>query len=418
MALKRRVAVTGLGVISPLGRGLATNWAQLVEGKSGISRISRFDSSAFRTQIAGEVRNFRPDDVIPPKEIRTMDLFIQYALVAAHEALLQSGLVSERAPIPEELQSRAGSVIGCGLGGLPEIEATHKLLQERGPSRVSPFFIPKLISNLASGQVAIPYRLMGPNFCTTSACASGAHAIGESYRMICEGHADIMVTGGTEATITELCVGGFNAMRALSTRNEEPERASRPFDRDRDGFVVGEGSGIMVLEEWELAKKRGANILAELVGYAANCDAFHLTAPAENGAGAGQCMEMAIRNAEIHASDISAINAHGTSTGLGDIAETRAIKSVFKDHARKLKVTSTKSMTGHTLGAAGGIEAIYSVQCLREQKITPTINLENPDPDCDLDYVPNTTQELKHSYILSNSFGFGGTNACLIFKRV
>ncbi len=419
MSSDRRVAVTGLGVISALGRGVAANWAALLEGRSGISKITRFEASTYRSQIAGEVKNFQPEDVIPAKEVKTMDLFIQYALVAAHEAMLQSGLISSRSPISDSLQERAGSVIGCGLGGLPEIEETHKVVLNRGPGRISPFFIPKLISNLAAGQAAITYGLRGPNFATTSACASGAHAIGESYRMIKHGYADTMLTGGTEAVITTLCIGGFCAMRALSTRNDEPTKASRPFDKDRDGFVCGEGAGILVLEEWEQAKRRGAKILAELVGYSANCDAFHLTAPAEGGAGAATAMKWALQDAGLKGPEMGVINAHGTSTGLGDIAETKAIKSVFGESvARKLKVVSTKSMTGHTLGAAGGIEAVYSVLGLQHQRVPPTINLDQPDPECDLDYVPNRAQDLSHEYALSNSFGFGGTNACLIFRKI
>lgn len=414
---ERRVAVTGVSVVSALGTGREVNWGALKEGRSGIARITHFDCSNFKSQIAGEVKNFDPLSVIPAKDLRTMDLFIQYALVAANEAILQSGLVTERGPIAEALQDRAGAVIGCGLGGLPEIEATAKVLAERGPSRISPFFIPKLISNLAAGQAAIVYGLKGANICTTSACSSGAHAIGESYRMIKHGYADIMMTGGTESTITPLGIGGFDAMRALSTRNDAPEKASRPFDKGRDGFVCGEGSGILILEEWEMAKKRGAKILAEVVGYAANCDAYHLTAPSEGGAGAGRAMELAIKDAGLSPEKILAINAHGTSTGLGDVAETKAIKRVFGDHAKKIKISATKSMTGHTLGAAGGIEAVFAVLALQHQFVPPTINLEDPDPECDLDYVPNRGQEWAHEYALSNSFGFGGTNATLVLRR-
>ena len=416
MQQERRVAVTGVSTVSALGNSLALNWSALMEGRSGIGPITHFDSTQFKSKIAGEVRQLNAEAVIPAKELRMMDLFIQYALVASHEAMLQSGLVTSRVPIAENLQERAGSVIGCGLGGLPEIEAAGKILAARGPGRISPFFIPKLISNLAPGHAAIAYGLKGPNFATTSACSSGAHAIGEAYRMIKLGLVDVMLTGGTESTISPLAIGGFDAMKALSTRNEEPTRASRPFDKDRDGFVCGEGAGILVLEEWEMAKKRGAKILAELVGYAANCDAFHVTAPAEGGAGAAACMKLALKDAKLNGSEITAINAHGTSTPLGDIAETQAIKSVFKDHAKKIKVTSTKSMTGHCLGAAGGIEAVYTVLGLQHQKITPTINLENQDPECDLD-VPKQAQDFKHEYALSNSFGFGGTNGCLIFRK-
>ena len=416
---ERRVAVTGISAVSGLGVGREVNWAALKEGRSGIGPITHFDCSQFKTQIAGEVRNFDPTTVVPAKDVRAMDLFIQYAIVACHDAMLQSGLVNSRSPISEDLQERAGSVIGCGLGGLPEIEATSKILAERGPSRISPFFIPKLISNLASGQAAITYGLKNANFCTTSACSSGAHAIGESYRMIKHGYADIMLTGGTESTISPLAMGGFDAMRALSaTHNHEPTKASRPFDKGRDGFVCGEGAGVMVLEEWETAKKRGAHILAEVVGYAANCDAYHITAPSEGGIGAAKAMELAIKDAKINATDITAVNAHGTSTPLGDLAETLALKRVFKDHAKKLKISATKSMTGHCLGAAGGIEAVYSVLALQHQILPPTINLTDPDPECDLDYVPNRAQEFKHEYTISNSFGFGGTNASLILRKV
>lgn len=415
--MNRRVAVTGISVVSSLGTGTKSNWSALCEGRSGIAPIQHFDPAQFKSRIAGEVRNFKPEEVISPKELRMMDFFIQYALVASHEAMLQSGLTNARTPIAEEFQERAGCIMGCGLGGLPEIEATGKILAERGPSRISPFFITKLISNLAPGHAAIAYGLRSSNFATTSACSSGAHAIGESYRMIKHGYADIMLTGGTESTISPLAIGGFDSMRALSTRNDEPTKASRPFDKDRDGFVCGEGAGILVLEEWEFAKKRGANILAEVVGYAANCDAFHVTAPSEGGIGAAKCMIQTVKDAGLNGPEITVVNAHGTSTPLGDIAETQALKTAFKDHAKKLKVTSTKSMTGHCLGAAGGIEAVFTVLALMNQKVPPTINLENPDPACDLDYVPNHMQDFKHEYGLSNSFGFGGTNASLIFKR-
>ncbi|MDB5038247.1 MAG: fabF-2 [Bacteriovoracaceae bacterium] len=419
--MSRRVAVTGISVVSALGAGRDRNWSLLIEGKSGIGPITHFNPEAFKCKIAGEVRDFKPETVVTPKELRLMDFFIQYAAFACHEAMLQSGLVS--APIfgadqiKSEWQERAGSIIGCGLGGLPEIEATSKILSARGPSRISPFFITRLISNLAAGHAAIAYGLKNANFATTSACSSGAHAIGESYRMIKHDYADIMLAGGTESTITELGIGGFDAMRALSTRNDEPQKASRPFDKDRNGFVCGEGAGILVLEEWDHAIKRGAKPLAEVVGYAANCDAYHVTAPSENGAGAGRAMVTALKDAKLNPSDILAINCHGTSTSLGDIAETKAIKLAFKDHAKKIKISATKSMTGHCLGAAGGIEAVFTVLALQNQKVPPTINLDQPDPECDLDYVPKAAQDLKHDYALSNSFGFGGTNACLIFRK-
>lgn len=415
--MNRRVAITGVSLVSSLGVGREQNWAAVKEGRSGIQRISHFDCTAFKCHIAGEVRNFDPATVIPPKELRTMDLFIQYALVATNEAMMQSGLITTRGPIAEAFQERAGAIIGCGLGGLPEIETTSKIVFERGPSRISPFFIPKLISNLAAGQAAITYGLKNANYCTTSACSSGAHAIGEAFRMIRHGYADIMLAGGTESTITPLGIGGFDAMRALSTRNDAPEKASRPFDKDRDGFVSGEGSGILVLEDYEFAQKRGATILAEVVGYGATCDAYHLTAPSEGGVGAARAMAMALKDANLNPTDVLAINAHGTSTQLGDIAETMAIKLVFKDHAKKIKISATKSMHGHCLGAAGGIEAGLTVLALRDQIVPPTINLDNPDPQCDLDYVPHRAQECRHQVALSNSFGFGGTNVTLAFRR-
>lgn len=419
--MSRRVAITGVSVVSAIGIGRDRNWHSLLEGRSGIARTTRFNPENFKSKISGEVKDFKPETVIPPKDLRVMDLFIQYSCFAAHEAMLHAGLVSNPTfgaeQIKEEFQEGAGTIIGCGLGGLPEIESTYKVLAARGPSRISPFFIAKLIANLAPGHAGIAYGLRNSNFTTTSACSSGAHAIGESYRMIKNGYADIMLTGGTEGTISELCIGGFDSMRALSTANEFPEKASRPFDKGRDGFVCGEGAGILVLEEWDHAIQRGVKPLAEVVGYAANCDAYHITAPSENGTGAGKAMKAALRDAKLNPDQISAINAHGTSTPLGDVAETKAIKFAFGDHAKKLKVSGTKSMTGHCLGAAGGIEAVFTVLSLQNQKVPPTINLENPDPECDLDYVPNAAQDLKHEYALSNSFGFGGTNACLIFRR-
>jgi len=414
---KRRVAVTGISAISAVGIGAEANWKALVEGRSGAAPITRFPRESYRTQFACEVKGFRPEDFIDPKDMRGMALFIQYAMAASREALEMSGLLTADRKVPEQIADRVVSIIGCGLGGLPEIEETEIALLDKGAKRVSPFFIPKVIANMSAGQVAIHFGLRGPSFVTTSACSSGAHGIGEAFRMIRDGYADYAVTGGAEATVSPLCIAGFGAMRALSTRNEDPGRASRPFDKDRDGFVVGEGAGILVLEEWEKAKTRGAPILAELVGYGANCDAHHMTAPIEDGSGAARVMKLAIEDAKISPEKIGAINAHGTSTGLGDVAETKAIKLAFKEHARKIKVTSTKSMVGHTLGAAGGVEAVYTLQSLQKQVVLPTINLETPDPECDLDYVPNTAQDFAHEYALSNSFGFGGTNACLIFRR-
>lgn len=409
----RRVGITGFSVVSSLGVGADANWEGLIAGRSGVDRITRFNPEGFKTQIAAEVKNFKVEDFVPGKEVRTMDFFIQYAMAAGQMAIENAGLTQ----LTEEQKERAAVIIGCGLGGLNEIEEGKVTLLEKGPSRLSPFFIPKLISNLAAGHLAIRYGFQGANYATTSACSSGAHAIGEAFRTIKHGYADFAVAGGTESTISALCMGGFNAMKALSTRNEEPQRASRPFDRDRDGFVCGEGAGILILEDLETAKKRGAKIYGEVVGYGANCDAYHMTAPAPEGRGAVRAMRLALEEAGVSAEKVGAINAHGTSTGLGDIAETKAIKQVFGEHAYKLKVSSTKSMVGHTLGAAGGIEAVYTLQALIHQVVPPTINLDNPDPECDLDYVPHKAQEWKHTYALSNSFGFGGTNASLLLKR-
>jgi 3-oxoacyl-[acyl-carrier-protein] synthase II len=407
-----------MSAISSVGIGTQENLEALKAGRSGIAPITRFNAEGFKTSFAGEVKGFNPDIYMDPKDVKTMDVFIHYTLAAAHEAIAQSGLSTNRSRFSEALGERSGSIIGSGMGGLPDIEATKETIVNRGPTRVSPFFIPKTISNLAAGQVAIQYGLYGASFATTSACSSGAHAIGEAYRMIKHGYLDVAVSGGAESTICPLAIAGFNALRALSTRNDAPQKASRPFDKDRDGFVVGEGAGVLVLEEMESAKRRGAPILAELVGYAANCDAHHITAPAPEGRGAARAMMMALADAKLNGPEIGAINAHGTSTGLGDIAETQAVKSVFKDHAKQLKMTSTKSMIGHTLGAAGGIEAVYSILGLMHQIAFPTINLDQADPECDLDYVPNTAQDFKHEYALSNSFGFGGTNASLIFRRL
>ncbi len=415
--MDRRVVVTGISAISSVGIGAEENFKALKEGRSGIAPITKFNAEGFKTTFAGEIKNFNPENYIDAKDVKTMDSFTHYAMAAAQEALFQSGLVSSRTRLPESIGATAGAIVGSGMGGLPEIEATKEVITSRGPSRVSPFFIPRAISNLAAGHIAITYGLEGSNFAITSACSSGAHGIGEAYRMIKHGYLNTAVAGGTEATICPLTVAGFNALRALSTRNDAPTKASRPFDKDRDGFVVGEAAGILILEEYEQAKKRGAIILAEVVGYAANCDANHMTAPAPEGRGAAKAMMMALKDAKLNGPEIGSVNAHGTSTGLGDVAETQALKAVFKDHAKKLKITSTKSMVGHTLGAAGGIEAVYSIMGLMHQIAFPTINLDTPDPECDLDYVPNTAQDLKHDYALSNSFGFGGTNAVLIFRR-
>jgi 3-oxoacyl-[acyl-carrier-protein] synthase II len=414
MALKngRRVVVTGMGIVSPVGIGLEENWTNIVNGKSGIGPITRFDASAFYTTIAGEVKDFRGEDFISKKELRKMDPFLQFALGAAHLAFEDANL-----KITPEMAPRAGVVMGCGLGGLLTIEEGHKVLMDTGPRRVSPFFIPMIIGNMASGLVSIYHNAKGPNFSIQTACAAGTHAIGQAYHLIRDGVADIMATGGAESTITVLAVGGFNAMRALSTRNDEPEKASRPFDLERDGFVLGEGSGVLVIEELELALSRGARIYAELRGFGATGDAFHMAAPSPEGEGAARCMQMALDDAGVKPSEIGYINAHGTSTDLNDKYETQAIKTIFGDHAYKMGVSSTKSMTGHLLGAAGGVEAVYTVMSLYHQIMPPTINYTTPDPDCDLDYVPNQARKGDIELALSNSFGFGGTNGTLVFSK-
>jgi len=404
--------VTGLGVVSPLGTGVEKNWQALMEGRSGIRGITRFATDNFASRIAGEVPDFKAEDFIEPKEIKKMDLFIQYAMGAAAMAMADSGL-----NIEGEFAESVGVIIGVGLCGLDTIETTKEALLAGGPRKISPFFIPKVISNLAPGHVAIRYGAKGVNFTPTSACASGTQAIGESLHMIRSGLQDAVIAGGAESTITPLAVGGFAAMKALSTRNDEPLRASRPFDKDRDGFVIGEGSGILILEEREHALKRGAKIYAEVIGYAANGDAYHMTAPAPEGEGAARCMRLALKDAGIAPSDVDYINAHGTSTEYNDANETIAIKAVFGEQAAKLAVSSTKSMTGHLLGAAGAVEGVYSALALYHGMLPPTINYENPDPVCDLDYVPNKARKADLNVVLSNSFGFGGTNACVIFRR-
>ena len=409
---QRRVVVTGLGLVSPLGTGVEKNWQALLEGRSGIRKITRFATDGFASRIAGEVPDFRAEDFIEAKEIKKMDLFIQYAMGAATMAMDDSGL-----KIDEQSAEGVGVIIGVGLGGLESIETTKEALLNGGPRKISPFFIPKVISNLAPGHVAIRYGAKGVNWTPTSACASGTHAIGEAYHLIRRGLQDSVIAGGAEATITPLGVGGFAAMKALSTRNEEPEQASRPFDKDRDGFVVGEGSGILILEEREQALKRGAKIYAEVIGYAANGDAHHMTAPAPEGEGAARCMRLALKDAGIAPSDVDYINAHGTSTEYNDANETTAIKTVFGEQSVKLAVSSTKSMTGHLLGAAGAVEGVYSALALHPGMIPPTINYQTPDPACDLDYVPNKARKADIKIALSNSFGFGGTNGCVIFRR-
>lgn len=408
----RRVAVTGLGIVSPLGTGVEKAWGAAVEGRSGIRPITRFDVSNFPVRMAGEVPDFDPVQFIEKKEIKKMDTFIQYAVAASVMAFEDSGF-----KVTEENAETVGVYIGAGMGGLPAIENWYDVLKEKGPDRVTPFFIPMVIINLASGQVSIKLGAKGPNSCAVTACATGTHSIGDAFRLIQTGMADVMVAGGTESTITPLCVAGFNSMKALSTRNDDPTAASRPFDKDRDGFVVGEGCGVLVLEEMESAKNRGAKIYAEVVGYGLNSDANHMTTPAPNGEGAARCMKMALRTAGVNPEDVGYINAHGTSTFYNDLYETMAIKTVFGEHARKLAVSSTKGMTGHLLGAAGGVEAVFTALSLHRGVLPPTINYTTPDPDCDLDYVPNAARDAKPKVALSNSFGFGGTNGVLAFKR-
>jgi 3-oxoacyl-[acyl-carrier-protein] synthase II len=410
---QRRVVVTGIGLVTPLGTGVEKNWDALIAGRSGIRRISRFSNlEAYPSQIAGEVPDFSPADFIEPKEIKKMDLFIQYAVAAAVMAMTDSGL-----KIDTELAEQVGVIIGVGLCGIDTIETTKEAILQGGPRKISPFFIPKVISNLAPGQIAIRHGAKGINLTPTSACASGTHAIGEAYHLIQRGLQDAVITGGAESAITPLAVGGFAAMKALSTRNDEPERASRPFDRDRDGFVIAEGSGVLILEERERALQRGAKIYAEVVGYAANGDAHHMTAPAPEGEGAARCMRLALKDAGLAPTDVDYINAHGTSTEYNDANETMAIKKVFGEQAAKLAVSSTKSMTGHLLGAAGAVEGVFSALSLHHGLIPPTINYDNPDPQCDLDYVPNEARKADLKVVLSNSFGFGGTNACVILRR-
>ena len=409
----RRVVVTGVGVVSPLGTGNGKNWDALIAGKSGIAPITRFDASDLPVKIAGEVKDFVAEDFIDKKEIKKMDLFIQYSLAAAQFAMEDSGLV-----INEENAERVGVLVGAGLGGLPAIERYHSALLEGGYKKVSPFFIPMLIINLAPGHISIKYGAKGPNLSSVSACATATHSIGDAYHMIKRGDADAMIAGGTEATVTPLGIGGFSVMKALSTNNDDPTGASRPFDKGRDGFVLSEGAGIVVLEEYEAAKARGAKIYGEVVGYGLSGDAYHLTTPAPGGEGAARCIKMALAGGKVNPEQVDYINAHGTSTHFNDLYETMAIRSVFGAHADKLMVSSTKSMTGHLLGAAGGIEAIFTLMAMRNSVVPPTINSDEKDPECDLDYVPNTARDAKVDYAMSNSFGFGGTNATLLFKKV
>ena len=410
--MRRRVAVTGVGMVSPVGLDTRETWKALLQGRSGVGYVTRFDTAKFPTKIAAEVKGFDPLLYLIPKEVRKMDLFIQYAISASDYAVDASGL-----EITPENGERVGVFIGSGIGGFGIIEREHNNFLARGPRRISPFFIPSTIVNLAAGQVSIRIGAMGPNSATCTACSAGSHAIGDSFRMIQRGETDVMIAGGTEAAITPMGMGGFSAMRALSKRNNAPEKASRPFDRNRDGFVMGEGAGNLVLEELEQARKRGAENLAEIVGYGMSGDAHHITAPPEDGSGAVRAMRKTLEDARVSPDQVDYINAHGTSTPPNDRIETLAIKTAFGDHARKLAVSATKSMTGHLLGAAGGLEGGVAVQTLNDQVIPPTINLETPDPDCDLDYVPHHARKADIRYAMSNSFGFGGTNACLLFKR-
>jgi len=409
---RRRVVVTGIGLVSPIGVGTEQNWSNLISGKSGIGPITRFDCSAYATQIAGEVKDFHPEAFISRKELRKMDPFLQFALGAAHYAMADAEL--EIAP---EISSRVGVVMGCGLGGLQTIEDSHRVMLEAGPKKVSPFFIPMIIGNMAPGLISIYHGAKGPNLSLQTACAAGTHAIGQAYHLIRDGHCEAMITGGVESTITSLAIAGFSAMRALSTRNDAPQLASRPFDKERDGFILSEGSGVLILEDLDFARARAARIYAEIIGFGVSGDAYHMAAPAPDGEGAARCMQMALDDAGIKPSDVQYINAHGTSTDLNDKYETQAIKTVFGEHAYKMAISSTKSMTGHLLGAAGGVEAAYTTLTLYNQLMPPTMNYEFPDPDCDLDYVPNVARKAKIEVALSNSFGFGGTNGTLVFRR-
>lgn len=408
----RRVVVTGMGLVTPLGTGLEKTWQAICAGKSGVRRITRFDATGYPSQIAGEVPDFDPAQFIEKKEIKKMDTFIHYAVGASQMAVEDAGL-----KVTPDSAERVGVYIGSGIGGLPAIEHYHKVLLEKGCDRVTPFFIPMVIINLASGQVAIRVGAKGPNSCAVTACATGNHCIGDAFRLIQRGDADVMLAGGAESTVCPLAVAGFSAAKALSRRNDDPARASRPFDRDRDGFVLGEGAGVLVLEEYERAKQRGARMYCELIGYAMNADAYHITAPPDDGEGAVRCLELALKDAAVSKNDVGYINAHATST-FADKVESLALKKVFGERAYKIPVSSTKSMTGHLLGAAGGVEAAFTGLALHRGVLPPTINLESPDPDCDLDYVPGSARKAAVQVALSNSFGFGGVNACLLFRRL
>lgn len=408
----RRVVVTGIGAVSPLGNTWQDTWSRALAGESGIANITRFDAANFDTKFAGEVKNFNSDLYIEKKEQKKMDLFIHFALAATKMALEQANLI-----ISDELAPRTGVIVGAGMGGLPWIEEQHTKLMEKGPSRVSPFFIPSVISNLASGQISMMFNTKNVNYSITSACATGVHSIGEAFRYIMYNHADVMIAGGTESAVCPMAMAGFGNMRALSTQNENPTQASRPFDQGRDGFVLGEGSAVLILESLEHALQRGAKILCEVTGYGVSSDAYHMTSPAPEGAGGAQAMTAAVKEAGIKPDQVQYINAHATATPMGDGLETAAIKTVFGDHAKKLLVSSTKSMTGHLLGAAGAIESAFCVQAIVDQVVPPTINLTNPSPDCDLDYVANTARKTKVDHVVNNSFGFGGTNGTLVFSR-
>ncbi len=410
--MKKRVVVTGVGLVTPLGTGVDKTWQGICSASSGVAPITKFDASAFAVKIAAEVKDFKVEDFVEKKLAKHLELFVQYAIAAADMAMADAAF-----KVTGENSPRVGVITGCGMGGLPAIEKYTQICQERGPRRITPFFIPMVIPNMGAGHISIVHKIKGPNLSLTTACAAGTHAVGEAFRLVSRGDCDVVVTGGCESTVCPLGVGGFNAMKALSKRNDEPERASRPFDRDRDGFIIAEGAGILLLEEYEHARARGAKIYAEMAGYGLTGDGYHIAAPPANGDGAIRCMRMALDDAGMKPEDIDYINAHGTSTPLNDVVETRAIKEVFAEHAYKLAVSSTKSMTGHMLGAAGGIEAVFLALSLHNQIIPPTANLENPDPECDLDYVPGTARKTEIRSGISNSFGFGGTNAVIVMKR-
>lgn len=410
--MEKRVVVTGIGLVTPLGIGMDATWSALLAGKSGVGEITRFDASGYNTRIAAEVKGFNPEDFMPKKDAKRTETFIAYSIAATRMALEDAGLI-----IDAGNGHRIGVLTGCGLGGLNMLEVTARTVDTAGPKRVSPFFIPMLIGNMAAGMISIQFGAKGPNCSVATACAAGAHAVGDACNLIKYGKADAMITGGVESVVTRTCIAGFGAMKALSTRNDDPQRASRPFERDRDGFVVGEGSGMMILESLEHAQARGAKIYAEMAGYGMSGDGYHMTSPPPDGEGAARCMQAALQDAGIEPARIDYINAHGTSTPLNDLYETRAIKTVFGDQAYKVPVSSTKSMTGHLLGGAGGVETVFTALVIQHGILPPTINLDNPDPECDLDYVPNVARKADVAYAMTNSFGFGGTNASLILKR-